>query len=74
MSSLEQSIEAVRRVHRKLGTVKFAQAAGLPYTTVNDCRRRDFVGPAVATLLKLAAAAEAIEAGTDDGAGQDAAA
>ena len=61
MSSLEQAIETVRRVHQKLGTVKFALAAGLPYTTVNDCRRRDFVGPAVETLLKLSAAAEEIE-------------
>lgn len=41
--------------------MKFALAAGLPYTTVNDCRRRDFVGPAVETLLKLSAAAEEIE-------------
>ena len=62
MSTVEQSIETIRRVHKRLGTVKLAQAAGLPYTTVNDCKSRDFVGPSVNTLMKLAAAAEALEA------------
>lgn len=62
MSNIEQSIEIVRRVHSKLGTSKLAQAAGVPYTTVHDCQKRQFNSPAISTLIKLADAAAAIEA------------
>jgi hypothetical protein len=65
MSSIAQSIEAIRRVHSKLGTAELARRAGLPYTTVNDCQRRQFVGPSVETLLKLAEVAEQADASAD---------
>jgi len=61
MSTVERSVEAIRRVHEKLGTVEFARRSGVPYTTVHDCQKRKFVGPSVETLMKLAAAAEEIE-------------
>lgn len=61
MSTVERSVETIRRVHEKLGTVEFARVSGVPYTTVHDCQKRGFVGPSVETLIKLAAAAEAFE-------------
>lgn len=67
MSSIEASIETIRRVHNDLGTAEFARLSGVAYTTLVDCKARDFVGPSVETLLKLAAAAEAHEASRRSG-------
>lgn len=66
MSTIERSIEAIRRVHKELGTAEFARLSGVAYTTLNDCKTRDFVGPSVETLMKLAAAAEAHEAASGE--------
>jgi hypothetical protein len=70
MSAIEQSIETIRRVHKRLGTVQLAKLAELPYTTVNDCQGRDFVGPSVKTLMKLANAAERAEREVSSGPGE----
>jgi hypothetical protein len=59
MSSIEAAIELVRKGHAEIGTAEFARLSGVPYTTLQDCQARRFVGPSIETLKKLAAAAEA---------------
>ena len=59
MSSIERAIDLIRQVHAEVGTAEFARISGVPYTTLKDCEARNFVGPSVETLTKLAAAAEA---------------
>jgi len=71
MSSIAHSIETVRRVHSRVGSKRFAEAAGVPYTTVREAQARGFVGPAVNTLIKLSEAAEKLDAEVPD-AGQGA--
>lgn len=62
MSTIEQSIDAVNRVHRKLGNKRFAELTGVPYVTVYEQFKRGFPGPAVKTFAKMALAAERFEA------------
>ena len=63
MSSIEQSIDAVRRVHRDLGSKELARRSGVPYTTIREAAARDFAGKPIQTLIALVTAAEKIEAG-----------
>jgi len=65
MTGIETSIENVRRAHDRLGSKKFAKASGVPYSTLREALARDFVGPSIATLIKLAAVAEDTEAGSE---------
>lgn len=58
MSSVETALAAIRKVHADIGTAEFARLSGVPYSTVVDCQKRDFVGPSVETLQKFAVAAE----------------
>lgn len=59
MSTVEAAIELIRKVCAEVGVAKFARLSGVSYTTVRDCEARDFVGPSIETLQKLAKAAEA---------------
>jgi len=59
MSTVEVAIELIRKVCADIGPAEFARISGVPYTTLKDCETRDFVGPSIATLQKLAKAAEA---------------
>lgn len=63
MSSIEQSIETVCRVHRDLGAAALARLSGVPYTTIREAAARGFSGKPIETLIALVAAAERIEAG-----------
>lgn len=72
MSSIDRALTLIRKVHAEVGTAEFARLSGVPYTTLKDCEARNFVGPSVETLQKLAAAAERREAG--GGSAQDEAA
>lgn len=61
MTSIERSIENVRRAHDRLGSKKFAEVSGVPYSTLREAFNRNFVGPSVETLIKLSQAADLIE-------------
>jgi hypothetical protein len=58
MSSIEHAVALIRRVHAEIGTAEFSRLSGVPYTTLKDCEARNFVGPSIETLQKLAGAAE----------------
>lgn len=61
MSSIETGLQSIRRVVAQLGTSEAARLSGVAYTTLHEARKRDFTGPAVETLLKLADFAETYE-------------
>lgn len=62
MSSIEQSIEVVRRVHQTLGAKELARLSGVPYTTIREAASRGFAGKPIETLIALVQAAEKVEA------------
>lgn len=64
---VQKSVEAVLRVHEKLGDKGFADISGVAYTTVREAFKRGFPGPSVKTLIKLAEAAHRHEADAVDG-------
>lgn len=66
MSSIDQSIEVVRRVHERIGPWRLAKAAGVPLSTVIAAGERDFSSKPVETLKKLVDAAERLEADATD--------
>lgn len=58
MTAVDQAIAAIRQLVNDLGVDEVARLSGVPISTLYEAKRRDFVGPSVTTLRKLAEAAE----------------
>jgi len=61
MSAIDAALSTIRRVVDKLGTSEAARLSGVPYTTLHEAKKRDFVGPSIETFHKLANFAEKYE-------------
>lgn len=67
MTAFDEALQSIRRVVEKLGTVEASRLSGVPYTTLHEARKRDFTGPSIETLSRLANFAEKYESEHNDG-------
>lgn len=61
MNAVEEALVAIRRVVGELGTVEASRLSGVPYTTLHEAKKRNFTGPSIETLQRLATFAEQYE-------------